>query len=102
MPPSTLSITSFLILFLSFFTTIDARKFFGFLYVCIGDGCTFGQNAVMVISIVVTVTVILCVCWYKLGCNRNGGEGVEERRTENKDVDNESDCDFTKFKHNQK
>lgn len=94
MTPSTLSITSSLILFLSLFTTIDARKF-GFLYLCIGDGCSGGQVALMILTIVVT---FLCCCvisaykrLYGLCCNGNGGEGVEERRIENRAMDNEKD-----------
>ena len=95
MPPSTLSITSFLILLLSFFTTIDARKSFGFLYLCIGDGCTSGQIGLMILTIVVFF-LICCVpsaycCLYRLCCNGNGGEGIEGRQTENKDMDNEND-----------
>ena len=55
MPGSTISLSAIIINLFSSFSTIDAKKCFGFLYLCIGEGCTSWQIALTLLSIVVSI-----------------------------------------------
>ena len=102
MPLCILSITSFLIIFLSLFTTIDARRS-GFL-TGIAEGLFYGmrwQASLMFISVSL-LCLSTCGLCYSLWscfvdcshrCCEDGDEGVEERGTDNrrnKDADEAS------------
>ena len=55
MPVSTISLSAIIIILFSSFSTIDAKKRIGFLYICIGKGCTSGHIALTLLSIVVSI-----------------------------------------------
>ena len=55
------------------------RRKFGFLYICLGNGCEGWQFVLTIITIVVA---FLGCCLYGLCCNHNGDEGVEETEIE--------------------
>ena len=74
MPPYSLSFESFLMILFSLFSTIDAKKNVGFLFICLGDGCEGWQTALTILSIVVIFSVFLC--WICLKCS--GDQSVED------------------------
>ena len=94
MSPSTLSIISLMITFLSLFTTIDARRS-GFLFICFGSGCEGWEVVLTIFSIFVTI-FCCCLCMQCLCnaayayaayasnalCNENDAD-TEERGTDN-------------------
>ena len=55
------------------FTFTDPKPTSGFLFICIGDGCTGGDYVLMVLSILFTICCCLC-------CHKLRGNAEEDRQ----------------------